>query len=109
MSKGLLPFTSLNAVAATGAGTFRDLEGVYREHTLFVVASGVTNSFTIKLEGSLDNTNWVQLGTLTPSGTGTVVLAVSVTSHFMRYVRANVTDISGSVTAVTAMIATGED
>ncbi len=109
MAKEFLPFRSLDAVATTGAGSARDLEGVFRQHTMSVVASGVTNSFTIKIEGSHDNVNWFELGNAVPSGGGTVVSMVTAGTHLVRYVRANITNISGSVTAVTASIATGAE
>lgn len=107
MSRGSLPFTSFSAASTVGPGTARDLEGVYRLHTMCVAASGMTNVVTVKLEGSLDNANWLELATVTPSGGGTVVSSASVTSHLVRYVRANLTNISGTVTSVAATIATG--
>lgn len=96
-----LPFVSLNAATATGAGASRDLEGVYTRHTLAVSVTGGPESLQVRLEGSHDGINWHVL-----SGTFASTGFYTADSHLVRYVRANFISISGgSSPTVTATIA----
>jgi hypothetical protein len=98
----VLPFASLNAATATGAGTSRDLEGLYRYVTMAMSATGSPSTVNIDLEGSHDGTNWVVL-----TGAALSQGAVSVNAHLIRYVRANLKTLTGgSSPTVTATIAT---
>jgi hypothetical protein len=53
----------------------------------------------VLLQGSLDNVNWLTLGTASFAGT---VEAVTVTGQPMQFLRADVTEIDGTVTALVA-------
>lgn len=61
-------------------------------------------AWTIKLQHSDDNSTWVDLATLTSTGTGKKFEAQSsqITGTVEQYVRANVTSVAGSVTFVAA-------
>jgi hypothetical protein len=93
-----LPFTSLNAATAAGPGASNDLETVSNAHTMVVSCTGSTSPFTANyvLEGSHDGTAWISLvnGSF---GAGATVssISTSVGSALVRYVRANLTFISG--------------
>lgn len=108
MSRGFEPFTSLNAVTAIGAGSARDLEDVYRAHTLIATATGNPVGWQIKLEGSHDGTNFAQLAVVNGAGNGPVV--VSASSDIVQHVRASLSSLSGGTSpTVTATIATEGD
>lgn len=61
-------------------------------------------AWTIKLQHSDNNSTWVDLATLTSTGTGKKFEAQSsqITGTVEQYVRANVTSVAGSVTFVAA-------
>ena len=94
----------LSSVIATGASAAISLNGP----DFTVQASGLvstsTGAATIKIQVSNDNTNWIDLGTIT------LTLGTSVTSDglaaFAKWalVRANVTAISGTNAAVTVTL-----
>ena len=103
-----LPFVSLNAATATGAGDSRDLEGSFDHHTLIVSSTGGA-SINVALEGSHDGTTWVTLANAA-SGQVTVPNSGAATGPLIRYVRANLTMLSGgSSPTVTATIASETD
>ncbi len=85
---------SLDAVVATGAGAEVDTLGG-RPISMVTVASSVTSGGTLKLEGSADGSNWVELTTRDISANGTFVDSVD---YPMRLVRANLTRTDGTYT-----------
>lgn len=89
MSQLSSPVTLLNAVVATGAGSGVPIDGV----PFSVVVTGITTA-TVAVQGSLDGTNFVTIGSaLTADGT------VSSTTPY-KYIRGNVTSYtSGTITA----------
>jgi len=95
---------SLSSATVTGAGTSTDLLGITRDVTLQVKAVG-TSSVNVILEGSLDGTNWFQASAANPGYGATPSSSInspgSTPPPYMRFVRANLTQISGggSVTA----------
>jgi hypothetical protein len=96
----LLPFTSLDAVTATGVGEERDLETSLRYHTAHLVTTGSPSSVDVALQGSLDGTNWVHLATLSAGA------LVTSNNHVVRYIRAELHTLSGgSSPTVTVKIA----
>jgi hypothetical protein len=96
-----LPFESLTSATSPGSGTSRDLEDVQAEHTLIIFATGSPAGFVVHLEGSHDDTNWVDLGS---ANEGTPFIAVSYA--LVRYVRARLFSITGgSSPTVSASIA----
>ncbi len=101
----MLPFTSLNAVTSNGPGASRDLEDVSRHHTLTVTITGTSVSGTVALQGSHDGSGWTNLATV--SITDGLTLMATADTHFVRYVRANLTSLAGTSPVVTATIASG--
>lgn len=96
VATGVAATLSLNAVTGTGAGTSVDLGVCIANPVMEVLAAAVTTGFTIHLEGSLEGTNWFQLGTATVSANGTTVVtsqnAVAGDGPIpARFLRANVT------------------
>jgi len=105
VSSGSGPYTSLNAATSTGPGAVTDLGVVRSSHTLQTSTTGAPTGVTVTLEGSLAATGpWVTLATST-STTGDVQ---SATGKAVRYVRANLTVLTGGTApTVTALIASG--
>ena len=103
-----LPFTSLSAATSTGSGASKDLEGVFRTHTLAVTITGSPSAFSINLQGSHDGISWYTsnaAATLTEQNVGTAGYATH-DLYLWRYVRANLTVLTGgSSPTVTATIA----
>jgi hypothetical protein len=101
-----LPFTSLDAVTSVGPGTARDLGGLVSRHTALLWSTGGP-SITAVIEGSHDGTNWVRISSNNMAGP---ISVVSATDYQVRYVRANLTAMSGgSSPTVTVTIASGEE
>ena len=90
MSSLTAPITLLNAVGATGASTAVQVDS---GQPAFLQVSGITSA-TVALQGSLDGTNWSNIGTaLTANGIITVQNAPT-------YLRANCTVfVTGTITA----------
>jgi len=91
IATGLPPITSLPAsTSAAGAGTVLDGGAAHTNHCMVVTTGSVASTAgTVILEGSHDNTNWVQLGTFSPTAANTST-AVSATGAY-RYIRSRVT------------------
>lgn len=103
VASGSGPYTSLNAAATTGPGTVIDLGVVRSSHTLQTSTTGAPTGVTVNLEGSLSASGpWATLASST-STTGDVQTA---TGKAVRYVRANLTVLTGGTApTVTALIA----
>lgn len=104
-----VPFTSLSAATATGPGASHDLGELAAHHTMLSTVTGRASGWTIVLEGSHDDAHWVSLGQSSGSSTATIETTVPTTAlpgTLVRYVRANLTDLTGgSSPTVTATIA----
>jgi hypothetical protein len=101
----MLPFTSLDAATAPGAGAVLDLQRVEKDFTVSTWAVGSPSSVTMTLQGSHDGTHWVNMGNLS---VGDMFAAAS--GFLVRFVRVNLTAISGGTSpAVTATIAVAGD
>lgn len=105
-SSGSGPTTSLNAATSTGPGAVVDLGVVRSSHTLQTTVTGTPSGATVTLEGSLAAAGpWATLATST-STTGDVQTA---TGKAVRYVRANLTVLTGGTApTVTALIASAQ-
>lgn len=94
---GITPAASLSSVSAAGPGTA--LDGLsLRSTAVLVVTSGAgVSAGSVQLQGSLDGTNWYNLGSAVSTTTAsTVFTPVIVTATAARFVRANVaTAITG--------------
>lgn len=93
--------TLLSAVTGTGAGTAADLGDVRDEFSLLVSTTG-SPTFSVTFQGSIDSTGWFTLG----SAVVAVTSGTSVTGTLARYVRANLTALSGGT--LTAELAYNE-
>jgi hypothetical protein len=104
-SLGVQPIKSLVAVSATGAGTALDGVVSRANAVLTVTTSTGVSAGSVVLEGSLDGTNFVTLGSAVTTATASTTYTVASTSSFMRFVRARVaTSITGgSVTACVSL------
>jgi hypothetical protein len=89
----------LDAVTATGASDAVDVS-MYNKMTFHIVASNSPNA-TVKIQHSLDNSNWVDVNTTTVSSAGTTEVAFSDVKY--KYVRANITAHSNGTFTVTMM------
>ena len=99
----MLPFVSLDAVGSTGAGESHDFETAVRDMTMIATCTGSPDSAVVQLQGSHDNESWIGFSSVTLSGVSTV--ATTTALHWIRYVRANLTTLSGgSSPTVTATI-----
>lgn len=61
--------TLLSAVTATGAGTAIDLGSLFSNFTVNVKTTSAATACTVKLQGSINNTDWHDLGSVAMSGT----------------------------------------
>lgn len=91
----------LSAVTATGAGSGLQLTGVIRSFHAKGSTSAGAGAATIKVQGSIDNTTWVDLGTITLTLATTATADGFVSQAPWKYVRGNVTALSGTGAAVT--------
>ncbi|MFW6173394.1 MAG: hypothetical protein ACOC5T_06585 [Elusimicrobiota bacterium] len=79
-------FTNLDAVTSTGAGSSIDASS-YNKITVQYIASSVTDGGTVKLQGSLDNSNWYDIDEEDISEDGSTYYSVSGEKH--KYIRTN--------------------
>lgn len=99
----MLPFTSLNAVTVDGVGSVLDLQGSFRAHTLMTFTTGTPSGGFVRLQGSHDGVNFVQIATVSVSSLPTQVTTVTAV---MRYVRAELQGFTGGTSpTLTATIA----
>jgi len=98
--------TLLSAVTGAGAGTIKKSAYPMQHHALSITITGSPTTIVVDLEGSVDGTNFVALGTKTFSaGEKTAAFALLfVIDKPVTYVQANVTTLSGgSSPTVTAL------
>lgn len=99
---GLPPAESLSAVSAVGAGTVLDGVVVRPNAILVVTSSAGVSAGAVQLEGSLDQTNWFNIGSAVTTSAASTTTVVSSTSAFARFVRAAVTTaITGGTVSAT--------
>lgn len=91
----------LSAATVTGAGSAFECWDERQAFQALGTTSSGAGAASIKIQGSLDNSNWIDLGTIT------LTLATTSSSDGFgidvpwRYVRANVSSISGTGASVT--------
>jgi hypothetical protein len=94
---------SLDAATSTGPGTLVEFDVPKSIFSMEVVADGSPSSVVVTLQGTLDGTHFVTLGTVSLSGNDFNI--IHATSVYVA-VRANLTTLSGgSSPTVTATIA----
>lgn len=106
----------LNAVSANVTGPAFDAGDLKDELTMEVIISGTVSAYSVQLEGSLDDTTWVNIGIPDTSShvAGTAVAPVTASTDpvavskgkLFRYFRAVLASYSGTGT-VTAELACG--
>jgi len=84
------------SVTATGATSAIDTVTGFEKHTWTVVSDASESNLTVKLEGSLDNSNWFELD----SYSGTANTMRHIVNKPVRYIRFNVTSM-GDATSIT--------
>jgi hypothetical protein len=87
------PVVTVATQSATGASASYDA-GAYmpRTHTLVIIPTGGPATCTLQMQYSLDNANWFSLGA---AQTCTSAISVVVIDIPTRYVRANLTALTG--------------
>lgn len=98
--------TLLNAVTATGAGTSVLKTSTKSTFQGLGTTSSGTGSATIKVQVSNNDTDWIDLGTITLSLTTTSSSDGFTSEAPWRHVRGNVTAISGTGASVTLLMGT---
>jgi hypothetical protein len=100
-TQGVQPLVSLTNVSATGPGSVLDAVSCRGNAVMTVTTSAGVTAGSVQMQGSLDNTNWANVGSAISTTTASTTTAVTATSQFYRYYRANVvTSITGgSITA----------
>lgn len=96
--------TLLNAVLVTGAGTAVQTFNAQRAFYGSVAGTGSVTA-TILVQGSLDNSNWLTIATITLSGT-TSASDGCVLEGPWAYVRGNVSAMTGTSAAATLIMGT---
>lgn len=93
----LSPYLLLNNVTTTATGTAVDLQNNTNDERNFVAKVSGTGavSATVLVEVSIDNQDYITLGTITLSGT-TSATDGFVTDESWQYVRGRVSAISGT-------------
>jgi hypothetical protein len=97
--------TLLNAVTTTGAGTSKQFNHSipYRTCQATVTGTGAVTA-SVNIEVSNDNVGWILAGTIALSGTTTATDGFTIQATWLN-IRANVTALSGTGAAVTAVVA----
>ncbi len=102
-----MAFKLLAAVTGTGAGTAVPVLNIPTSYGIQVTFTGSPSTVTVALEGSLNNTNFFVLDSSTYGTTGDIVFVVDKT---VRYMRANLTTLSGgSSPTVTVLVEANPD
>jgi hypothetical protein len=103
---GVRPLVSLSAVSSTGAGTALDGVVVRQNATMVVTSSAGVSAGSVQMQGSVDGTNWFNLGSAVSTTTAsTVFTPVATTTPPTRFVRANVaTAITGGTISATVAL-----
>lgn len=88
---GLPSGRSLNGATGVTSGDVVDYREFRGLHTAVAVLTGSPSSYSVSVYGSLDGANWYSFGSISSGNPGTL----HVTSKVARYVRADVTALSG--------------
>lgn len=94
--------TVFNARTTTGASEVFQPWGTRRTIEVTVSGTGAVST-TVVVQISNDETNWITLNTLTVSGTTTATDGAAMDAAW-RYMRLNMTALSGTGAAVTAIV-----
>lgn len=100
----------LNAATATGASTTWAVRMKPRNHSVQITITGAPTAVTVDLEGSLDDVTWVSLAShVMSAGELTAAAALfHVVDKPVRYVRTNVTTLTGGTAPTVTTLYEGE-
>ena len=90
-SLGLARAVSLTGVSAVQSGTALDGLSVRQNAVMTVTTTAGASAGDVQLQGSLDGTNFVNLGSAVSTTAASTTTAVVVQTAFVRYVRASIT------------------
>lgn len=96
--------TIVDAATSTGLGSSFQPWGKKRVFQVIGSVSSGSGSSDIDIEGSLDGNNWVKLNTFNLTLSTTVVTEKYVTDEPWKYIRGNVTAISGTGASVSLFL-----
>lgn len=104
-SLGLAPAVSLSAKSSVTNGSALDGLTARPTAVLSVTTSAGVTAGAVQLQGSLDGTNWYDLGSATSTTAASTTTQTIVSSAYARYVRAAITTpvAGGTVTASVAV------
>lgn len=106
MANGPAPLVSLlNQSALNTVGGYLDLGTCQPNHTLVVTSGAAVSAGAVQLQGSLDATNWFNLGAaVTTNAASTTFTPIVVTNQPVRFLRATITTgiTGGTISAVVA-------
>lgn len=94
--------TVFNARTSTGASDVFQPWGTRRTVEITVAGTGAVST-TVQVQISNDESNWINLTTLTVAGTTTATDGAAMDAAW-RYMRLNITALSGTGAAVTAIV-----
>lgn len=101
-SRGLL--ASVAATTAVGAGTEFSVPTTEKVAMQVTHGSTAASATTVKIQGSLDGTNWFDIGGEQSFTTATTVVYVSTGTFVAQVVRANVTAHTSTGTVSAALV-----
>lgn len=100
--------TLLNAAAVTGAGSTQRVSLIPSQHTVQATMGGgtVATAVTLDLEGSLDDTTWVQLArhAFSAGDISAEAAMFHVVDKPVKYVRANLITLTGGVSPTVTVL-----
>jgi hypothetical protein len=99
----------LDGATATGAGLGIRVRNT-NNHALQCVFTGTATALTVDLEGSLDDATWFQIGqkAFSAGELSAKAALLHVVDKPIAYIRANVTALTGTPTAINCWYESGE-
>lgn len=98
--KTLGPETLHDGAESDGASSSIDVS-VYRNHTIHIIASNVTDGATVTVETSLNGTDWASIKSPSNEIDENGVTEISISQQVYKYIRTNITNyIDGTYTTL---------
>lgn len=89
-----------SVVPASGSFVLNGRREAFNAFTVGVVTTGAPTSYSVQVQGSLDNVTWVNVGAaITADG----FYAVTVANQFFTFLRANITSVVGGTNPTITM------
>lgn len=96
-----MAFKLLDAAAATGTSDSITLRKIPSKYSMQLIVTGSPTTLVVDLEGSLNGTDFIAVVQSTATASGSMTFNVD---EPIRYVRANVTAISGGTTPTVTVL-----